>query len=425
MLTALAIATTPVLVQATPSALVVEGDTVAGETASSLEAIRANEAGGYAFSFTDSSVGDEDFIAGTANGLSPLSILAGEGTVDGQTVISFLVNDFDFANNGSIAYRVGIDGSIEAVYRDASIVAIEGSAVPALSGPVYRTPNRPGITADGTSVHFVASFDQPAGSFAGTGLFTDDGTTKLLAFGDSLLGGVVDFVDLDYSVSANGTNWIDVFGDLAEPAASDLVVVLNGAVYTSGGSNVQENVVVPIASGGDGSDTWDNFDFFAVNEAGQTLITGDLDTGANDDDEFLAIDGVILFREGDTLGDGTELNGTIRAAVMNEAGDWAVVWGEGAGATDILLVNGEVVARIGDEVDLDGDLLPDPGITLTDIENGRGNLDIGVNTAGQFDVYFQGDTSSGDTAFFAVTVPEPGSLALLGVGGLALLRRRR
>ena len=49
----------------------------------------------------------------------------------------------------------------------------------------------------------------------------------------------------------------------------------------------------------------------------------------------------------------------------------------------------------------------------------RANREIGVSSGGGGDHYFFNDTG------LTWQVPEPTSLALLGLGGLALLRRRR
>lgn len=86
-----------------------------------------------------------------------------------------------------------------------------------------------------------------------------------------------------------------------------------------------------------------------------------------DNNDWAVLDGRIVAKTGDPVGGAERYGDVFSAFFANEAGDWAlacnVVPADGSsadpGADDVIIVNGEIVAREGDQVDLDGDGTPD------------------------------------------------------------------
>ena len=103
---------------------------------------------------------------------------------------------------------------------------------------------------------------------------------------------------------------------------------------------------------------------------------------------------------------------------------------------DFLAFDGSVVNLLGSEFSLDGELLDtlifddpftisDRDVTLSGTLEDGSLFSFGLNTS--FNSFFNTSEDFFDLgATLTVTlVPEPGSLALLGLGGLTMLRRRR
>ena len=155
-------------------------------------------------------------------------------------------------------------------------------------------------------------------------------------------------------------------------------------------------------------------------------MTGDT-SAATTSDEFIAVDGNIVLREGDMLTTGEIVSGSIEGGFMNEAGDWGAIWDVDGGALEALIVNGGLLLKEGDAIDWDGDGIIDPAAILTNF-TGTSTLVIGdPGIDSFFDVYFTADIDvAGEVleGYFKMTVPEPSAALLLGVG-LMLLRRRR
>ena len=405
---------------ATPKALLTTGDTVGSATVSSLEAIATNQNGGWGAIFSDTTGADTlDYITGTADGVSPLIIIAQEGLVGGLTIEGLNTQSFGFTNAGEAVYDANTANSIDALYRGSTVLLKEGDAIASTSG-TYNIINRPQATVNGDA-QFVSSIS--TGSLTG-GLFADSGST--LRYGTNSGAGLIGIpsgaqsanVDFDHAIAPDGSHWINVvnltsgFGGVTP--ADNTIMVLDGTVIQLGGSDVRESITVPVSVGGDGAEAWENFDSFGVSNAGDYLITGNTDTaGANT--EFLLVNGQIVAKEGGVL-DGVTLAGTIRDAEMGADGDWAVIWGDGSG-DDVLFVNGLAVAKVGD--------LTTDGAVISDLVAGNDHLKIGRNVNGAFDVCFLADTADGARSVMTLTIPEPASAGLIGVASIALLAGRR
>jgi len=233
----------------------------------------------------------------------------------------------------------------------------------------------------------------------------------------------------DYRVSANGSNWIGNV-TMISPTSDDTAMMLNGSGLMAGGSLAQEAHAIPAAVGGQVGENWQNFDFSGVNNAGDYFFTGDSSLAATAD-EFIFKNGQMLYRDG-TLLDGQTLQGDIEAAYMNEGGDLAIIWDIAGGTLEALYLNNKLVLKEGDLVGLSGDGIVEPNSAFRDF-TGISSLAIGEQIGGLVDIYFAGDVDVNNTpgistddieGFFRITVPEPGTLWLLSIGCLGIVRRR-
>jgi hypothetical protein len=168
---------------------------------------------------------------------------------------------------------------------------------------------------------------------------------------------------------------------------------------------------------------------------GNYAFSGDTD-GDSGSDEFVAYNGMISLREGDTIG-GVELasGSSVHALSINNLDEVVQIWGSGFGssAEEYLffgdaddMLNSTLLLQLGDELDVDGDDLSD--YVVIDF-NASGTIGPGLDLAEDGYVYVELDLEpvAGGDEFEAVVrlaVPEPSTLALLALSGLAVLRRR-
>ena len=440
---------------AVPSALIREADDMGnGRTVSSLSTAWANGVGGYAFNGNLDDAGNSvGFAWGSADGVSMPFIRREEGTVGDFEQTAF-EGFFGMDNSGSIAYgttsnrlsdgATGLDG----VWKDDTPLLHETESVPAAPGEFSSFNSRPYITHNGHTWWVGGITGTSGGSTADRALFIGDSSNIVLRGGDAI-GGVSELVDtgssniaFDTWVSANKTHYLtEVLVDSS--TTNDAVVVLDGNALMVGGSIVREDSPVPAAAGGLPGELWDNFDFHAVNEAGDTLFTGDT-TAASAFDEIIVKNGQIILRDGDTIGspDGdVTVNGSIEVARMNEQGDWAAIWDvdlpDGLGNVEALIVNGEAVLLEGMKVDWNNDGVIDIMDNNGTIVGFSGIASMGISARdGNFvDIYFTADIDFNGTSstsddleggfVYRVQIPTPGGAMLLGLAGLAATRRRR
>lgn len=122
------------------------------------------------------------------------------------------------------------------------------------------------------------------------------------------------------------------------------------------------------------------------------------DDPANDD--WLVLNGSLIAKTGDPVEGGLEAyNATFAACAVNANGDWALIAGtdEADDAKDeVLVVNGVVIAREGDPIDLDGNGAFDDGVFLGDgtaTSSAFAPNDLAITDSGM--VYFIGRLNDG------------------------------
>lgn len=393
-----------------PVALLRVGDSVApsGHTISSFSNVYANHAGGFGVGLNSS------------DGVETLSQYWGSPTPGAGTILRtesiispFTQTAFEsfwgMSDTGEIAYSptCATEGEtgLDTVWLDSTPLAVEFEPIASLPGQFFVFASRPTCSGNGIPFWISGYTSVQGGATQARGLFKGTSPVAVIKTGDAI-GGISELVNansaqFNFQVSALGTNWISGV-QIAAASTTDYVVVINGTAALASGAPVREGTLVPVASGGNGTENWQAWDMLAINEAGDWLMTGDTN-GATATDAFVAKNGIIVLREGQLVG-GFPTTGGHDAADMNEEGDWAALWNVNDGAVrEAIIYNGELVIKEGDPIDFDGDGTPDAGVTLIDI-GGIDSLSMGDrNPDGSVDIYFTGETTNGDT-FFRVTV---------------------
>ena len=271
---------------------------------------------------------------------------------------------------GGFIYSPNVDGD-DSVWSQGGLVLSENVQAPGFPAGTSNTFNSRPTMLPGGAAYWISGFDPAGGSSTqGRMLYmsptASSGDISVVLRSDDVVDGLAiarpSGVGFDYQISDNGAHHIH---DLLMDTGS---TINDGAIYVDGSLVARE--ALPNGAGAN----WDNFDVVTINDDGHYLFSGD-DDGAAASDEFLAFDGVIAVREGDTL-DGITLTATasVLGASINNAG-WAVhAWSRSSGTDEFLFVACDaadlaasvVVAATGDEVDIDNDGSGDA--TLTDFE---------------------------------------------------------
>jgi hypothetical protein len=267
---------------------------------------------------------------------------------------------------GEFIYSPSTDGS-DSVWTDLGLLAIENVQAPGMpTGTNSTFHSRPTMIPSGQA-YWVAGHGDGSGGTTSVGriLYTSsDGSPTaisiILRTGDTIDGQIVDAtgVDFDYDFSDNAGHHIHVL-DMVGSTATDGFVYVDGALIAREGD-----------PNGSGVDNWDNFDFVSINSAGSYLFSGDTD-GDTNGDEFIARNGVIVLREGDTVAGITlEPGAAVRGVAINDSGETVFGWASGgierlffAGDAADIPGTAALVLSTGDEVDLDGDGTGDATVT--------------------------------------------------------------
>jgi hypothetical protein len=162
---------------------------------------------------------------------------------------------------------------------------------------------------------------------------------------------------------------------------------------------------------GDG-DNWEALDLVSINDAGDYLFSGntDADSAAA---EFIAHNGSIAVREGDSI-DGVSLaSASVQAVSINNAGQAVHIWSTGGvdhlfascDASDLAASSRRLLSA-GDSVDFDGDGVADA--VIADF-NASSAIGPGLDLAEDGRVFFEVDLDTGGTeetgAIISVAMP--------------------
>ncbi|MDX2131550.1 MAG: hypothetical protein SFY69_05825 [Planctomycetota bacterium] len=303
-------------------------------------------------------------------------------------------------NNGTSLTSANIDNAGRTSWRTAGIPG-------AATGQSRALLRQDGTVLDGRSGVTI-----PGGLLAGTESTVNDWDTQ------------------GYSVAANGTNWL-VYGDtnFATTTQDNFLAVNGTAVVQEGVTSIAGGTASLINEAymqGDGT-WWARGSNTTGTGSGDWVIFGDA-TGSY---AVRAMTDAPIVPGATELWDDTLFGQTFFMAASNDAGD-SVVGGvtnnADEGRNAVLVWQGAdgsawAFLREGDAIDLDGNGLLDDNAFISIFNNDDCFL------AGDT-FYFTGDIVDGagvglGQAFMSVTVPTPGALALLGLGGLFAARRRR
>lgn len=398
------------------------GDIHDGRTISTLNAPFTDGVGkvGFVASFGDSTRGvwhSGGFVFNSSD-LLPDTATGGEGTMG-------------VSNSGGFIYSPSFNGEDAVVTHGGKLLA-GGDAMANLPGRFSTFSSRPRMTPSGTAYWVGGTSATSGGSTSNRHLLkatdpTDPmSITAVISGGDVIDGKVVEpgASNFDFEMSDNGLHLVQVLDMATGSSANDFHVYRDGSLVLQEGTPV-----------GDGTN-WEGLDIVAVNNLGDWILTGDT-TGAAATDEFVAFKGEIMVREGDTL-DGTTLasGATLRAASLNNLGGVVHMWGWGSGATlqeHLFYGLGDSLGSsirllsVGDTIDTNNDTIGD--WLLTDFE-ASGTIGPGLDLADDGFVHLEVSmipVGGGDEveAIIRLAVPEPGTLALFGLGVLVVARRRR
>ncbi len=396
-----------------------EGDSLFGSTVSTLNA-----------PFTDGN-GKVSFVIGLTDGNRVIWHDTGPIFYSGDITSDTLTGGegtHGVGNAGQFIYSPSFNGN-DSVFSNPGKLVADGDAAPNISGQFITFASRPQMLADGTALWVSGLSTTSGGTSAGRALYrmtdlNDLGTAvPVLKTGDEILTGrtiTASGIDFDYWMSDNGNHHIQGL-TVSGATASDTLVWVNGSVIAQEGSSTGQG------------DNWQNFDVTSINNSGNYVFSGDTD-GATSADEFLAYNGVIGVREGQVVG-GLQLGSSMNAASINDNNEVAFIWTTANPTSEALFYAADganlaaaiALLAVGDEIDTTGDGVGDWTVSDFVASNGISpGLDFGEDGM----IYAEVDLIpvGGGTeieAIIGLTIPEPSSLALAGLGGLFLMRRRR
>jgi hypothetical protein len=291
-------------------------------------------------------------------------------------------------DNGEFIYSPSFNGG-DAVWGEDGLILVDNTPAPDFD-PGFNTTfhSRPTMIHDGTG-YWVAGTNDGAGGTSTQNriIYKRDPSgaiTGILRAGEVVDGVTVagaGGIDFDYAISHDGAHELFIFNDANAATTVDGCVAVNGVIVAREGS-----------PSGDG-DNWDNFDNVSINNDGNYIVSGDTD-GPTASDEFIAYNGVIAIREGSTL-DGLTLGSSVNALSINDLNQAVFIWSTTEETETLFfapdasdLASSVKIASVGDQLDTDGDTIAD--WVITDL-NASGVIGPGLDLAEDGRVFVEVD----------------------------------
>ncbi|KAB2967776.1 MAG: hypothetical protein F9K18_03810 [Thermoanaerobaculia bacterium] len=313
------------------------------------------------------------------------------------------------SDTGGFIYSPSISGN-DGVWTQNGKLLADRDPAPGFPPPALSVFNsRPRMVATGQA-YWVGGVSTTGGTTTDArALFTSPsasgGDIQVVLRSGDMVGGFAirggsSGIDFDYDVSSDGAHLVQVLQLDTGSTADDDFVYVDGALVA--------RITTPTGDG----DNWAAFDSTGINVSGHYLFSGDTD-GVTTTDEFIAYDGAIAIREGDTLG-GVALvtPAAVNALSIADDGQAAHLWST-SGGIEILfhacaaadLAASSAVLRTADQVDLDGDGIPDATVTGF---NASGAVGPGLDLAGDGRVFVEvtlDDGGGDEDAVIALDLP--------------------
>ena len=354
-------------------------------------------------------------------------------------------------NKGQAAFRVGFGGVSAA--NDFGIYRGDGTTLVQIARTSQAAPSGPGrFTSFGSTDPALndagqVAFNASLGGSSGVGptndfgIYRGDGTslTQIVRKGQAVPSGPGSFTGVGLR-SLNGAGQVAFFATLG---GNGVDATNDGGIYRGDGASLTQ-VVREGQAAPSGPGTFTGFPGgIAFNNAGQTAFFADLGGSGvvttNSSGVYRAEGGgdmtlTQIARAGQVApsGPGVFINfdrpGLFDSPALNEAGQ--AVFFANLGGSDVTSRNDLGLYLYDDSLGLltvarEGDSFL--GSTISDLAFTSGSTlasqRSGLNDLGQ--VAYLYTLADGNRGIAIFSVPEPSSLALLGLGGLALLRRRR
>lgn len=329
--------------------LLTEGDALAGSTVSSLNPV-----------FTDGQ-GVPGGIVALADGRR-LILYDGAIVFDSGTVVGSVLTGGEatigIGDGGAFIYSPNVDGE-DAVWTQSGLLLRGDDPDPTAPGLFNAFNSRPSMLPDGRAVWVGGYAGSPGGATLGRVLYrATTGATpvfeSLLRTGD-LVGGIAigtTGISFNYQMSDDGDHLAVVLLRDTGSTATDGTVLVDGVIAAEEGSPIG-----PQAPG----ENWQGFAGVAINNDGDWLLAGDT-SGPAATDAFLAYNGELQVREGDTLGGEALPDGSaLRAISINNLGQAVHAWNTPGNVRKLFFANDAsnlqdsvLLLRTGTPLDLDG-----------------------------------------------------------------------
>ena len=295
---------------------------------------------------------------------------------------------------GGFIYSPAVDGA-DSVWTDTGLLLSENTQAPGFPAGTNSTFHSRPTMSPGGRAYWVAGFNESGGTATeGRMLYTSSdataGNTLVLLRSDDVIDTFTiartSGVGFDYDFSDDGSHHIhELKMDTGSQNDDDFIYVDGSLVAREGDPT-------------GGGDNWESFDVVSINNAGDYVFSGGTD-GPSATNEFIAVNGAIALREGDTIDGVTLSSASVRTLSIAENGTVAHLW-DTAGVGEVLFracsatsfATSVGLLRIGDGLDLDGNGTSDG--TVTDF-NSSAAIGPGIDLAADGTVLVEIDLDQG------------------------------